>query len=134
LLYIFLLLAALAHEANTLVRGCIMYLYTFHIIKYYLCAFVLFLCKQHLYLSCERLHMAGLDDCNILQPGHLVRSKLGVTHDSINIQKLSPYGFACTSSQAISRVTKEQLAWHNLRQTRVFGGTQYHATWMDQDL
>jgi hypothetical protein len=31
------LLAASAPEANTSVRGCIMYSYTFHIMKYYLC-------------------------------------------------------------------------------------------------
>jgi hypothetical protein len=30
------------------------------------------LVQQHLYLSSERLHMGGLDDCNILQPRHLV--------------------------------------------------------------
>jgi hypothetical protein len=47
------------------------------------------LVQQHLYLSYERLCMAGLDDCNILQPGHLVRSRLGGTYDSINIQNLS---------------------------------------------
>jgi hypothetical protein len=47
--------------------------------------FVPFLCKQYFYLSCERLHMAGLDDYNILQPGHLVGSRLGGTHDSINV-------------------------------------------------
>jgi hypothetical protein len=30
--------------------------------------------------------MAGLDDYNILQLGHLVRSRLGGTHDLISIQ------------------------------------------------
>jgi hypothetical protein len=29
--------------------------------------------------------MAGLDDCSILQPRHLVESRLGGTHDSINV-------------------------------------------------
>jgi hypothetical protein len=47
------------------------------------------LVQQHLYLSCGRHHMAGLDDCNILQPEHLVRRRVGGTHDSINIQSLS---------------------------------------------
>jgi hypothetical protein len=42
-----------------------------------LVAFVLFLHKQHLGLSCERLRMAGIDDCSILQPGHLVQNRLG---------------------------------------------------------
>jgi hypothetical protein len=95
-----------------------MYSYTFYIIKYYLyCICFIFLCKQHLYLSCERLCKAGLDDCSILQHGHLVRRKLGVTHDSINVRNLSLQGFACMSSQAMSRATKEHLAWHDLRQT-----------------
>jgi hypothetical protein len=54
--------------------------------------------------------MAGLDDSSILQLRHLVRSRLGGTHDLINIQNLSSHGFACMSSQAMSRVTKEHLA------------------------
>jgi hypothetical protein len=47
------------------------------------------LVQQHLYLSCERLCMGGLDDCNILQPEHLVGSRLGGAHDSINVQNLN---------------------------------------------
>jgi hypothetical protein len=47
------------------------------------------LVQQHLYLTCERLRMAGLDDCSILQPGHLVESTLGGAHDSISVQNLS---------------------------------------------
>jgi hypothetical protein len=47
------------------------------------------LVQQYQYLSCERLHMARLDDCAISQPGHLVESRLGGTHDSINVQNLS---------------------------------------------
>jgi hypothetical protein len=43
------------------------------------------LVQQHLYLSCERLHMAGIDDCSILQPRHLVESRQGGTHDLINV-------------------------------------------------
>jgi hypothetical protein len=45
--------------------------------------FLLYLFKlvqQHLCLSCERLCMTGLDDY-ILQPEHLVGSKLGGMHD-----------------------------------------------------
>jgi hypothetical protein len=45
--------------------------------------------RMSYHLSCERLRMAGLDDCNILQPGHLVESRLGGMHDSINIQNLN---------------------------------------------
>jgi hypothetical protein len=54
--------------------------------------FMLYLFKLvqlHLYLSCERLCMAGLDDCNILQPRNLVGRRLGGTHDSISVQNLS---------------------------------------------
>jgi hypothetical protein len=85
----------------------------------------MYLCKQHLYLSCERLCMDGLDDCSILQPGHLVRNRLGGMHDSINVQNLRSHFFACMSSQAMSRMTKGHLAWRDLRDTRVFGGTRY---------
>jgi hypothetical protein len=60
--------------------------------------FLMYLCKQHLYLSCERLRMAGLDDCSILQPRHLVRNRLGGMHDSISVQNLRSLGFTCTSS------------------------------------
>jgi hypothetical protein len=35
------------------------------------------------------------------------------------------YNFACTSSQAMSHVTKEHLAWRDLRETRVSEGTRY---------
>jgi hypothetical protein len=34
-------------------------------------------------------------------------------------------GFACMSSQAMSCVTKEDLAWHDLRETQVSRGTLY---------
>jgi hypothetical protein len=74
--------------------------------------------------------MDGLDDCSILQPGHLVGSRLGGTHDSINVQNLRSHGFACTSSQAMSCATKEHLVWHDMRQTWVCT----HATQVDQDL
>jgi hypothetical protein len=58
--------------------------------------------------------MVGLDDCCILQPKHLVESRLGGMHDLISIQNLSSRGFACMSSHAMSRVTKEHLAWRDL--------------------
>jgi hypothetical protein len=58
--------------------------------------------QHHLGLNCERLHMAGLDDCNILQPRHLVGNGLGGTHDSISVQNLTLYSFTCMSSQAMS--------------------------------
>jgi hypothetical protein len=104
---------------------CIMYSYMFHIVKYYLCCICLILCKQYLYLSCGRLCIARLDDCSILQAGHLVRNRLGGTHDSISVQNLRSHNFTCMSSQALIRATKEHLAWRNLRQTRVSGGTWY---------
>jgi hypothetical protein len=104
--------------------GYIMYSYLFHIMKYYFNYIFLVLSKQHLYLSYERLCMAELDDCRILQPGHLVGKRLGGAHGSINIQNLRPHGFACTSSQSMSRATKEHLAWRDLRETQVSGGTR----------
>jgi hypothetical protein len=58
------------------------------------------------HLSCERLRMAGLDKCNILQPGHLVGNRLGGTHDSINVRNLRPHSFASGSSQAMCHAKK----------------------------
>jgi hypothetical protein len=61
----------------TLQSGCcIMYSYMFHIMKYYFYCICIILCKQHLYLSCERLSVVRLDDCNILQAEHLVENRL----------------------------------------------------------
>jgi hypothetical protein len=107
--------------ANTSVRGLH---YVLIYVSYNEILFLMYLCK-HLCLSCERFRMAGLDNYSILQPRHLVKNKLGGTHDSIIVQNLRSHGFACTSSQAMSRVTKEHLAWRDLRETRVSGGTQY---------
>jgi hypothetical protein len=59
--------------------------------------------------------MAELDDCSILQPEHLVRNRLGGTYDSINVHNLKSHCFACRDSQAMCRVSKEHLAYHNLR-------------------
>jgi hypothetical protein len=77
--------------ANTSVRGLY---YVLIYVSYNEIIFLLYLCKQHLYLSYERLHIAGLDDCGIIQPRHLVRNR-----------------------QAMSRATKEHLAWRDLRET-----------------
>jgi hypothetical protein len=46
-------------------------------------------CRMSYHLRCERLCMAGLDDYNILQPRHLVRSRVGGTYDSFSVQNLS---------------------------------------------
>jgi hypothetical protein len=46
-------------------------------------------CRMSYHLICEKLGMVGLNDCIILQPGHLVGSRLGGTHDSISVQNLS---------------------------------------------
>jgi hypothetical protein len=84
------------------------------------------------HLSCERLRMAGLDDCNILQPRHLVRNRLGGMHDLISIQNLRLHSFSCGSSQATCRATKEHLACRGLWQTWVSGWTRYPTTLEDQ--
>jgi hypothetical protein len=68
---------------------------------------------MYYHLSCERLLMAGLDDCNILHSGHIVRNRLGGMHDSISIQNLISHIFACSSSLAMSRVTKEYSVPNN---------------------
>jgi hypothetical protein len=118
--------AASAHEANTLVRG-LHYVLTY--VSYNEILSLLHLLYSYAnnisYLSCERLCMARLNDYNILQPRHIVGSRLGGMHDLINVQNLSSHDFACTSSQAKSHMTKENLAQHDLRQTRVSGGTRY---------
>jgi hypothetical protein len=78
--------------------------------------------------------MAGLDDYNILQPGHLVRNRLGGMHDLISVQNLRSHSFTCGSSLAMCRVTKEHLACLSLRQTHVSGRTRYPTTLEDQGL
>jgi hypothetical protein len=37
------------------------------------------------HLNFERLRMVELDDCSILKPGHLVESRLGGMHDSVDV-------------------------------------------------
>jgi hypothetical protein len=73
-------------------------------------------------LRCERLHMAGLDDRSILQPGHLTQSSLGGTYDLINVHNLRLHSFTCGSSQAMCRGSKEHLACRGLRQTQYLEG------------
>jgi hypothetical protein len=84
--------------------------------------------------SYERLRMARIDDCNILQSGHLVGNGLGGTHDSISIQNLRSHSFTCRSSQTMCHATKEHLACHDLRKIWVSGGTRYPTTLEDQCL
>jgi hypothetical protein len=78
--------------------------------------------------------MARLDVYNILQPEHLVRNRLGGTHDLISIQNLRSHSFACRSSQVMCHAIKEHLAYHGLRQTQVSGGTRYTTTLEDEGL
>jgi hypothetical protein len=117
-MYIFYLLpAALAHLTNTSVRRLhyVPIYVSYNEILFWLYLFQLV--QQHLYLSCERLHMARLDDCSILHPEHLVRRSTFKTSVSHN--------FTCSSSQAMSRATNEQLARLDLRETWVPGGNRY---------
>jgi hypothetical protein len=86
------------------------------------------------HLSCEKHRMAGLDDCSILQLRHLVRNRLGGTHDSISVQNLRAHSFTCRNSQAMCHTTKEHLACRDLRKIRVFRGTRYPTTLEDQSL
>jgi hypothetical protein len=86
------------------------------------------------HLSCERHRMAGLDDCNILQLRHLVRNRLGGTHDSISVQNLRAHSFTCRSSHAMCHTTKEHLTCRDLRKNWVFRGTRYPTTLEDQSL
>jgi hypothetical protein len=91
-------------------------------------------CRLSYHLSCERLRMAGLDDCNILQAIHLVKNRLGGTHDSISVQNIRSHNFTCKNSHVVCYTTKEHLACRNLRKIRVSGGTRYPTTLKDQGL
>jgi hypothetical protein len=62
------------------------------------------------HLNYERPRMAGLDDCIILQLGHLVRTRLGGTHDSFDVWNLNISQLHMFKSQAIYRATDEHLA------------------------
>jgi hypothetical protein len=86
------------------------------------------------HLSCEWLHMAGLDDCRILQPGHLVGNRLGGMHDLISVQNLRSHSSTSGSRHTMCHATKGHLACRGLRQTLVSIGTWYAKTLEDQGL
>jgi hypothetical protein len=67
-------------------------------------------CRMSYHLNYERLRMAGLDDCIILQLRHLVRTRLGGTHDSFDVWNLNISQLRMFKSQAIYRATDEHLA------------------------
>jgi hypothetical protein len=64
-------------------------------------------CHMSYHLNCDRLCMAGRDDCSILQLGHLVRSRLGGMHDSFSIQNLSISRPCRFKYYAMRRMTNE---------------------------
>jgi hypothetical protein len=109
LLYIFCLLsAALPLEANTSVRGLH---YVLIYVSYNEILPLLHLCYCYAnnisYLSCERLRMARLYDCSILQPRHLVESRLGGIHDSFSIRNLNISSLRKFKCQTMCRATNE---------------------------
>jgi hypothetical protein len=126
LLYIFCLLpAASALEANTSVKRLH---YVLIYISYNEILLLLHLCYCYAnisYLSCERLRMARLDDCSILQPGHLVESRLGGMHNSFSIQNLSISWLCMLKCQAMCRTTNEHYVCLDLREARVSRRTRY---------
>jgi hypothetical protein len=61
--------------------------------------------------------MAEVDDCNILQLGHLVKSRLSRAHDSISILNLSISQFCKLKCQVMCRAIDEHLAQLDLRET-----------------
>jgi hypothetical protein len=75
--------------------------------------------RMSYHLSCERFRMVGLDDYNILQPGHLVRSRLGGMHDSFSVQNISISRLCMFECQAMCCTTNGHLARLDLRETRV---------------
>jgi hypothetical protein len=131
IIHFLFLSAALAQEANTSVRG-LHYVLINNEIYFLLLLFYFY--EQHIGLNCERLCMARLDDSSILQPEHLVWNRLRGTHDSISIQTLRSHSYACGSSHAMYHVTKEHLAWHDLRKTQASRGTRYPTILEDQGL
>jgi hypothetical protein len=77
------------------------------------------------HLSYKRLRMAGLDDCNTLQPGRLVRSRLGGAHASFSVQNLSISQLHMFKSQPMCHANDEHLAQIDLKETRVSRRTRY---------
>jgi hypothetical protein len=61
--------------------------------------------------------MAKLDDYNILQLRHLVRSRLSRVYDSASIQNLNISQLRMLKCQAMCRMTNEYLAQLDLRET-----------------
>jgi hypothetical protein len=82
-------------------------------------------CRMSYHLSCERIHMARLEYCNIIQPEYLVRRRLGGTHDLFSVQNLSISRLHMFKCQAMCRTTNGHLAWLDLRETRVSRRTRY---------
>jgi hypothetical protein len=82
-------------------------------------------CRMSCQLICERLHMAELDDCNILQLKHLVRSNLSRVHDLFSVQNLSISRLHMFKCQAMYLTTNEHLSRLDLTETRVSRRTQY---------
>jgi hypothetical protein len=66
--------------------------------------------------------------------GHLVRNRLGGTHNLFSVQNLKLHSFTCRSSQARCHATKEHLACRGLRPTWVSRGTRYPTILEDQGL
>jgi hypothetical protein len=97
--------------------GCISWL-THH-------GFGQWVCRMSYHPSCERLCMAGLHDYNILQPRHLVRSRLGVMHDLFSVQNLSISRLCMFKSKAMCCTMNDHLAPLDLRESRVSRLTQY---------
>jgi hypothetical protein len=85
-------------------------------------------CRMSYHLSCEWLHMAELDDCSILWPRHVVRSRLGGMHDSFCIQNLN------ISQLRMCHMANQHLAWADLREIRVSRRIRYPCTQADQGL
>jgi hypothetical protein len=109
-----LLPTTLADEANTSVRGL-----------HYVLIFVSYN---------EKLRMAGLDDCSILQPGHLDGKRLGGMHDSISTQNsylTAPHARVVRPWAAWPKSTKPGVIWEKPEYPQWLGT---HATQVDKGL
>jgi hypothetical protein len=94
-------------------------------------------CHMYYHLSCERLHMTELDDCSILQPRHLVRSRLGGMHDSFNVWNINISWIRIFKSHAMCHVPCDQwtlsLAWFE-RNLSIQKDLVPPIIWVDQGL
>jgi hypothetical protein len=91
-------------------------------------------CRMSYHLGYERLHMVMLDDCSILQPRHLVRSRLGGMHDSFSVWNLSISWlcmFECRSCAVWPMDTRPSLIWEKAEYPEGLGTL---ATRVDQGL